>query len=303
MYNNVRTGDLMEDESAGMTLLSRADMEGTFPKAPTKADLTFKANVLSNWRYWDNYTVTDKSIDGSGNPVEETASLMIDESRYPWYKTAEDIPEGWTQAEGVFDEMHLVKNNRTELLFPMYVSLAEESPIKFADMAGVAYDDEKWDAFLNQLTYDELCSLIEFGGYSTVDIASVNKDKSEDTDGPNNLDGTHCWCSEGVISSTWNMELANKQGTMVGDIGLLHGVEGWYGPGMDIHRSPFSGRNNEYYSQDGLQGGYMAAAVIQGVESRGIICYAKHCFMNDQESNRGNLFTWASEQSTRENYM
>lgn len=79
-------------------------------------------------------------------------------------------------------------------------------------------------------------------------------------------------------------------------------MEGWYGPGMDVHRSPFSGRNNEYYSQDGIHGGYIAAAVISGAESKGVICYAKHIFMNDQETNRGNLFTWATEQAMRENY-
>ena len=46
----------------------------------------------------------------------------------------------------------------------------------------------------------------------------------------------------------------------------------------------------------------MAAAVINGVQSKGVVCYVKHCFMNDQESNRGNLFTWATEQSMRETY-
>ena len=301
-YNNIRTGSIMADETSGMTVLTRADMEGSFPKAPTTADLTFKENVLKNFYYWDNYTLSDKAIDGSGNPIEETKANDIDESGYPWYKTAEDIPANWTQAAGVFDPMHEVQNNRTTLLFPMYVSQADQCPIKFGDMIGVAYDDAKWDEFLNQLTYDELCSVVEFGGYSTVDIASVDKAKSEDADGPNNMDSTHCWPSEGVISATWNVTLARKQGELMGDITLLHGVEGWYGPGMDVHRSPFSGRNNEYYSQDGIHGGYIAASVISGAESRGVICYAKHIFMNDQETNRGNLFTWATEQAMRENY-
>jgi len=301
-FYNIRTAEMMADGKSGMTVLSRADMEGTFPQAPTAADLTFKENILQNWYYWDNYCVSDKGVDSNGDPIAETKATITDESAYPWYKSAEDIPANWTQAAGVYDENHQVQNNRTTNLFPMYVSLAEESPIKFADMTGVAYDDPKWDEFLNQLTYDELCTLIEFCGYSTVDIGSVDKVKSEDTDGPNNLDSTHCWCSEGVISSTWNVVLAEKEGELVGSIGLLHGVEGWYGPGMDTHRSPFSGRNNEYYSQDGVQGGYIAAAVISGAESKGLICYVKHIFMNDQETNRGNLFTWATEQTMRENY-
>lgn len=305
-YNNIRTADMMADGESGMTILSRADMVGTFPQAPTLADLTFKNAVLDNVAYWDNFRVTERpSIDSStGLEIEGTVeyAASYDKETDPWYKSYSDIPITWSQATGVYDEDHLVQNNRTETEYPMYVSLASESPIKFADMAGVDYDDEKWDTFLNQLTWDELCSIIEFGGYSTVDIASVGKLKTEDSDGPNNWDSSHCWPSEDIIASTFNTELANKQGTMMGNLGLLLGRNGWYGPGADIHRSPFSGRNNEYYSQDGFHSGTMAAAVIQGVQSKGIICYVKHAFMNDQETNRGNLFTWADEQTIRENY-
>ena len=283
-------------------------------------DLTFKEEVLANWAFWDNFTVSNKGVQG-GKPTTNAGKTYFDrvsgtynaKKNYtrdmitdPWYKAEEDIPEGWTQATGVYDVNHKVKSNRTEMAFPMYVSSAEESTIKFKDMYGVPYDDPKWDLFLNQLTYDELCSVVEFGGYSTVDIASVGKIKTEDSDGPNNWDGSHCWPSEDLIASTFNVELAEKQGKLMGNLGLLKKVEstqtGWYAPGADIHRSPFSGRNNEYYSQDSLQGGYIAAAVVKGVQSKGIVCYVKHCFMNDQESNRGNLFTWATEQSMRESY-
>lgn len=323
-YGNVRTADMMAEGGTGMTVLSRADMVGTFPEAPTEKDLVIKEEVLANWAFWDNFTVSNKCVDGNGNPTADGGktyynrenpgetvydaqkNYVSDKKGDPWYKEKKDIPEGWTQAAGVYDEDHMVQNNRTELLFPMYVSLAENSPIKYKDMRGVAWDDPQWDKFLNQLTYDELCTVVEFGGYSTVDIASVGKVKTEDSDGPNNWDSSHCWCSEDIIASTFNVELAEKQGRIMGNIGLLKSTSGtqtgWYGPGADIHRSPFSGRNNEYYSQDSLHSGYMAAAVIKGVQSKGIVCYVKHCFMNDQESNRGNLFTWATEQSMRETY-
>ncbi len=323
-YGNVRTADMMADGQSGMTVLSRAHLVTTFPEAPTAADLTFKDNVLANWAFWDNFVVSDIGVDGnSGDPIEHDTTksyfdragtgtynaqtnYVNDKTTDPWYKAKTDIPSNWTQATGTYDENHKVQNNRTELLFPMYVSAAKDSPIKFKDMYGVAYNDAKWDDFLNQLTYDELCTVVEFGGYSTVDIASVGKIKTEDSDGPNNWDSSHCWCSEDIIASTFNVELAEKQGKLMGNLGLLKDVSstqtGWYAPGADIHRSPFSGRNNEYYSQDSLHSGYMAAAVINGVQSKGIVCYVKHCFMNDQETNRGNLFTWATEQSMRESY-
>lgn len=343
-YGNVRTADMMADGQSGMTVISRANLVTSFPEAPKTGDLTFKDNILQNWAFWDNFVVSSKigqdsnATDNDGN-VTDTGKTFFDRSgtdRYdaqknyvsdkttdPWYKTKEQIPAGWTQATGVYDKDHMVQTNRTTMKFPMYVSKAEDCKIKYKDMYGVGYDEvvadtaadkalfgeanvgkSKWDVFLNQLTYDELCSVVEFGGYSTVDIASVGKVKTEDSDGPVNWDSSHCWTSADVVAATFNVELAEKQGKLVGNLGLLKDVTstqaGWYGPGTDTHRSPFSGRNNEYYSQDGLHAGYMVAAVVNGVQSKGIICYTKHCFMNDQETNRGNLFTWATEQTIRE---
>ena len=302
-FNSVRNAEMMADGASGMTLMSRADFDGTFPKAPTASDLTFRDNVLDNWVYWDEYRVDDTPVMSGGLPTADIKkAASYDEETDPWYKTAEDIPETWTQAAGTYDENHLVAYNRTTLEFPMYVSSAEESPIKYKDMAGVDWDDPKWDEFLNQLTYDELCTMVEFSGYCTADIGSVGKLKSADADGPNNLSSTHCWCSEDLIASTWNVELAEKQGRLVGDIAMFIGLNGWYGPGMDTHRSAFSGRNNEYYSQDGIQGGYIAAAVVKGAQEKGVICYIKHCLLNDQETDRGVLFVWVTEQALRENY-
>ena len=313
-YNNIRTAAMMADGESGMSIISRANMVTTFPKAPTLADLTFQDEVLDNIGYWDNFRVTPtpEISNSTGLEVPGTDTYEFgpsyDKESDPWYVTAEDIPDDWTQAKGVYDEDHKVQNNRTETSNPMWVSVATEDTIKFAEMSGVAlYNadgsiNEKWTKFMNQLTYDELCTLIEFAGYSTADIASVGKLKTEDSDGPNNWDSSHCWASADIIGSTFNTQLANKQGTIMGNLGLLLGRNGWYAPGADIHRSPFSGRNNEYYGQDGFANGTIAASVIQGVQSKGIICYVKHCFMNDQETNRGNLFTWCDEQALRENY-
>ena len=302
-FNSVRNPEMMADGASGMTVMSRADFDGTFPTVPTTADLTFHSNVIDNWAYWDEFRVDDTPVMSGGLPTADVKkAASYDEESDPWYKSKEDIPENWTQAEGTYDENHLVVYNRTTLQFAMNVSDPAESPIKFSEMAGVAWDDPKWDDFLNQLTYDELCTMVEFSGYSTADIASVGKLKSMDADGPNNLSMTHCWCSEDCIASTWNTELAEKEGRLVGDIAMFINMTGWYGPGMDTHRSPFSGRNNEYYSQDGVQGGYIAAAVVKGAQDKGMICYVKHCLLNDQETDRGVLFVWVSEQALRENY-
>ena len=273
-YNSIRTEDLMADGESHMTLLSRADFDGTFPKAPVKietdgvysGDLVFKQEAYDNWLYYDSFNVSEGDAD------------RIDDAWVQRFIELGGVPENWTQGA--------------------------DAGIKFADMAGIPLDDERWVTFMNQLSWEELVSIIEMGGYSTVNVDSVDKDKTVDADGPNNFSSSYNWCCECTISSTWNVVLAEKQGRIMGCFGMFMGITGWYAPGMDTHRSPFSGRNNEYYSQDGIQGGYIAAAVVKGAQSKGLICYVKHIALNDQETNRDGkvLFVWADEQNIRENY-
>ena len=92
---------------------------------------------------------------------------------------------------------------------------------------------------------------------------------------------------------------------MMGNEALFKGCSYWQGNAMNIHRSPLSGRNVEYYSQDGVHGGKFAAAVVAGVTSKGVTCHIKHMMLNDQESYRdlnGGVSTWATEQVIREIY-
>ena len=96
---------------------------------------------------------------------------------------------------------------------------------------------------------------------------------------------------------------------MIGNEALIGGTVGWYAPAMNIHRLPFSGRNNEYYSEDGFLSGVMAAATSRGAASKGMYTFIKHFAVNDQENHRGDregqfgLATWSNEQAIREIYL
>ena len=78
-------------------------------------------------------------------------------------------------------------------------------------------------------------------------------------------------------------------------------VSGWYAPAMNIHRNAFAGRNFEYYSEDGLLSGKIAAQAVQGAADHGVYAYIKHFAMNSQETGRWlTSMDWANEQAIRE---
>ena len=179
--------------------------------------------------------------------------------------------------------------------------------LELADLRGLDYDDPQWDTLLDQLTVSEMDNLIALGGYTTAAISSVNKVMTIDCDGPasinNNFTGTGSigFPSAVMIANTWNKDIALAFGESIGKMADEMDVSGWYAPAMNIHRSAFSGRNFEYYSEDGVLSGYMAANAVVGAEKYGVYAYIKHFALNDQETNRTEMLcTWATEQAIRE---
>jgi beta-glucosidase len=187
-----------------------------------------------------------------------------------------------------------------------------QNNISLINLKGIPYEDPLWDLLLDQLDPAEFVELFRTGAYNTAVMPSVAKPVTRDLDGPAGLSayigGTSAtaYPSECVIAATWNREVARKMGEAVGEEALQAGVHGWYAPAMNTHRSPFGGRNFEYYSEDGVLGGEIAAQAVAGATSRGMVTYIKHFAMNDQETNRvrdNGMMTWANEQAIREIYL
>lgn len=177
--------------------------------------------------------------------------------------------------------------------------------IKLAELIGVDYDDEKWTELLNVLDVETMHNLYKTGAYSTIEISSITKPISHEKDGPEGLGITY-GTAELMISATWNDDIAKQYGVINGCIGILDGINGWYAPGIDIHRTPFSGRNYEYFSEDSFLSGKMGTAMTVGAQSKGLNVVLKHMALNDQESNRdanGCVATFATEQAIREIYL
>ncbi|MCP1102782.1 beta-glucosidase [Aequitasia blattaphilus] len=182
--------------------------------------------------------------------------------------------------------------------------------ITLAELRGADYEDERWETLLDNLTIKEMDTMIAIAGYQTSAADSVGKVGTIDCDGPasinNNFTGTGSigFPSAVMIASTWNKEIAERFGESIGTMADDMGVSGWYAPAMNTHRSAFAGRNFEYYSEDGVLAGEIAAKAVQGAKSKGVYAYLKHYALNDQETDRNNmLVTWANEQSIREIYL
>ena len=186
--------------------------------------------------------------------------------------------------------------------------------IVLQDLVGVEYDDPKWSLYMDQFTVAQLHDLAMKGSYgSGQNYEDLGVTRVANADGPAGWlygapSGTYStWCSETILASTWNVELSRAKGVAMGNEALWgngsQNIPFWYAPAVNIHRSPFSGRNFEYYSEDGLFAGIMAAAMIDGAQSKGLICYVKHFAVNDQEANRCGLLTWLDEQTMREIYI
>ena len=232
--------------------------------------------------------------------------------------------EADTEAEDWIKEAHetVFDPETDELLGNVSTSViyTEETPtygasngLQLIDLRGAAYDDEAWDLLLDELDLDEVLNMLANAGFNTAELNSVGKPATVDYDGPM---GWSTWVSssgeaavvlgfpaEEVLAATWNTDLAEEYGKLIGEQGLYNGFQGWYAPAMNTHRSAFGGRNYEYYSEDGFLAGKMGASELSGLGSMGTFAYIKHFALNDKEDGRNGIATWANEQAIREIYL
>ena len=256
------------------TQMSRADFVGTFPTHPTIEDRTVKEGSRFEEFLTHEFQLGEVDVAHNYEIIPEAA-----------YRSEQDaIDGGWEQAAS---------------------TMAQADRIQLLEMKGLALDDPKWDEMINQMTYAEMLKYIEENRMSSVSQSNIGKSGFTEGDGPQKLKSASgiMWVSSPIIAATFNPELAHKQGECVGMESNLNGESGWWGPAVNTHRSPFGGRNFEYYSADPFLMGRMAANVIGAATDRGIYCYFKHFATNDQEKNRESGISFVNEQALREIYL
>lgn len=179
---------------------------------------------------------------------------------------------------------------------------------------GNNYDVPELDQLINQMNTTELAKLVEDSGFQTKAIESIGKPKLDEFDGPAGFNtttqtgdkNTGTWTAfpnETLLGQTWSKAIANAMGINMAQEGQATNLSGWYAPGVNLHRTAFNARNYEYYSEDPVLSGFMAANVIEGAKANGLHCYLKHFSLSEPGVNARNLNTWLTEQNYRENYL
>ena len=189
--------------------------------------------------------------------------------------------------------------------------LGADNGHKLIEMRGLAYEDPAWEPLLDQLTFSEMCTIIADGFHWNMPVKSVEAPGTRDENGPLGLTTallktdleTIAFSSEDVMAATFNRDLMYEVGRCIGNDCLHTGVSFLYGTGNNIHRTPYGGRNFEYYSEDGYLSGEICAAEVAGMKEKGVEVLMKHFGLNDSEAERIGLGVWINEQAAREIYL
>lgn len=265
--------DSAYDSDTGLeTILSRNDWDGTWPNEPTDAERSVTADFINQFK--------DTS---TNNPTD------YDSMEYPMM----DATKSMTLRDMLYQNSEFV--------------------------GSVDYDDTRWDTLLDQMNFDEALTMYNQAAYQIMNVDSVSLPFINCADGPvgwtsfinkSAYEGTCSYACGVIIAMTWNTELVEQLGIAVGEEGLVGDsggtpFTGWYAPAMNIHRSPFGGRNFEYFSEDAFLSGKMAAAEVKGCQSKGTVPFIKHFALNEQETHRSVTgdASWVNEQAMREIFL
>ncbi len=192
---------------------------------------------------------------------------------------------------------------------------------------GKDYDDEIWEDLLDQLMVEEMIATVgkNFGAIDP--ILGISFPGTSDNDGVGSGPAVNysseydqgstafsgiakyssvdprMYPSETIQASTFNQELTYRTGEMLSEDCYYAGLTSLWGPGLDLHRHPYAGRNFEYYSEDSMMTYITGAQMVAGLQSNGVVAGPKHFAFNDQETDRYGFAVYVNEQAARENSL
>lgn len=276
-------------------------------------DVDFKKAGIFSQDEMQQVYITRSDWEGTyGKKIALTATQALADAQVCAPAPQDDIPYPTYGEVGFFDEGEAFDE------------------IKLIYLKGKDYNDPLWETLLNRMTWDETCYLLQEGLRFTNAVESIVAPSSSQQNGglgpvlsradgglpsqsgfrgfaetrdPENMGRKPAtFVCNGIVAATYNVEFMRKLGEQAGEEGIWAGYNGIYGLGVNIHRGAYCGRTFEYYSEDGFLTGMAAGNEAAGSHKLGMFVLMKHAILNDQETHRAGVNTWANEQSIREIY-
>ena len=307
------------DAEGNSALVYNWDMEfdsTTYSKSINGTEITNQLDHADPNLYYGENVVTFLSRSDWSGTWRENIELALIEKMIPelqldrWTGIGRDFyeyPAEW-------ENMPILDAKNGLTLYDMFEMDEDKDGIKAAQ----DYDDPAWNKLLENLTLEELIKVGDCFHWRHP-VPSVNAPGSRDENGPQGLtvslfggglvttDGhkaeATAFTSEDVMTATFNRELMHRVGEMIANDCLDAKVSCLYGPGANTHRTPYGGRNFEYYSEDGFLAGEMAYEEVNALLNKGIDVVFKHFALNDSEQDRLGQAAWLTEQAAREIYL
>ena len=299
-----------------------------------KSDINYDTNPLNGQKVENLFTgdnaIDGVSIDGSGANAGNQNISFISRSKFP-QATPDRGPRRKMTGQKLLDNNLFDSTEEkawNEATVDGFGRPVDTTPVTFEKKNGKViytetdgvtelglklgkdYNDPEWNDVLDQLKRSEAVSMVGIGATGTPAVPSVGKPKLDDRDGPAQSLGFVSNVRRGVgfpcafvLAQAWNQRLNYEYGVAFGNEMAGVNLEGIFGFGCNIHRSPFGGRNFEYYSEDAFLSAKCAERSIYGLKTTGKYAFLKHFALAEGETCRDSYYPWLSEQALREIYL
>ena len=223
-------------------------------------------------------------------------------------------PQTWNggsyTAPSSFQELLKVSSkDDTNASSPVYNTSHGEKNAGLAELRETEFDDYRWGAVLDQLTWRETYSVVRKGGGLVNEVIScispqalICGDGAGIRSGYSKMKG-FIYPSATVLAATWNTDLLTQAGQLIGEEALHAGVSFWKMPSLNLHRTAMGASNTDSFSEDSCLTGKMAAAMCRGLGGKGVIPVLGRMVLADQETNYTGVVVLAGEQAIRELYL
>ena len=278
---------------------------------------SFHNETLDTTRYAvsaNGTPITNQLSDADLNLYQGNDATVTYLSRNDWQGTFPTEPVQIELTEQMIADLQNVQYDPADYEAQTMPTLGADNGLKLYDMIGLEFDDPQWQLLLDQMTFDEMVALIGDAFHWTMPVKSIEAPGTRDENGPQGLTAAllgskatqlkaTAFTSEDVMAATFNVELASEIGRVIGNNCLEAEIAVLYGPGNNIHRTPYGGRNFEYYSEDAFLFGKISQYEVAGIQAKGVHVVMKHFALNDCEQDRIGLGVWLNEQAAREIYL